>query len=201
MPNQFREWWSKRQAQRIYSSSRPPGSIDHMDVHSVAEKLQGAGITRDTMILVWHTSTRDLDILKGFLESAGYTGILPPKENCIPLIQVMRMNLSEGAAGYRMFPLGLEVLFPVMWPRHSLIGLNHQALVDCQQTRLICMGFDELCRPIEERGAEWRPETVAKTAQTSLDSWLQKKSIDEDSNDGTRQTKRLKRLSIEGEDE
>lgn len=61
-----------------------------------------------------------------------------------------------------------------MYPRHSLVGLNHQALVDCQQTLLVCMAFDELCRPIEERGEQWRPDTVAMAPQRSITDWLLK---------------------------
>jgi hypothetical protein len=139
-----------------------------MNVHEVALKLQQVGIAPDTVILVYHLSTMDLSLLREFLESAGYTGILPPNKNCIPLIPLLRMNLSEGPPGRKSFPLGLEELFPVMYPRHHLIGLNHQALIDCQQTRLVCMAFDELCKPIGERGIEWQPDTVASSAQTSI---------------------------------
>jgi len=70
-----------------------------------------------------------------------------------------------------------------MYPRHQLIGLNHQALVDCEQTRLVCMAFDELCRPIEERGEDWQSDTVVGSAQLSILNWLQDKHT-VDNNDG-----------------
>jgi hypothetical protein len=184
--NPFMEWVSRKQAKRVFSSTRKLGDISCLDVYKVASKLQQAGITQDTMILVWHMSTSDLTLLRLFLESAGYVGILPPDENCIPLIQVLRTNLRDGPAGYGLFPMRLDLLFPIMYPRHSLIGLNHQALVDYQQTRLVCMAFDELCKPIEERGDKWRPETCEQSAQTSILDWLRDEHTVEGSNGETR---------------
>ncbi|KAI0906095.1 hypothetical protein F4823DRAFT_608604 [Ustulina deusta] len=70
--------------------------------------------------------------------------------------------------------MGLEVLFSIMYPRHHLIGLNHQALVHCQQTRLVYVGFNELCKPVEERGEERQPETIARSSQKSVLDWLNK---------------------------
>jgi hypothetical protein len=164
----------------VYSRSRIPG-ISYMNVHEVVLKLQQVGITPDTVILVYHVSAMDLSLLREFLESAGYTDILPPSGNCIPLIPLPRMNLSEGPPGWKSFPLGLEELFPVMYRRHQLIGLNHQALIDCQQTRLVCMAFDELCKPIGERSMEWQPDTVASSAQTSILDWLKgSRAVDND---------------------
>ena len=60
-----------------------------------------------------------------------------------------------------------------MYPWHHLVGLNHWALEDCQQTWLVCMAFDELCKPIEERGEEWQPDDVANSTQMSILYWLQ----------------------------
>lgn len=59
-----------------------------------------------------------------------------------------------------------------MYPRHGLVGLNHQALVDCQQTRLVCMAYEELCRPIAERGREWQPNMVPTSGQTCILDWF-----------------------------
>lgn len=84
------------------------------------------------------------------------------------------MNLKEAPPGRGCFPLALEFLFPLFYPRHHLIGLNHRALEDCLQTRLLSIAFDELCRPAAEREGGWRPENFVKTAQTSLLGWLNK---------------------------
>ncbi|KAH8163508.1 hypothetical protein CIB48_g4744 [Xylaria polymorpha] len=75
-----------------------------------------------------------------------------------------------------------------MYPRHGLVGLNHQALVDCQQTRLVCMAYDELCRSIAERGREWQPDMVAPSTQTCILDWLTRRDDAGDSKEkqGTR---------------
>ena len=168
----FLKMMSRSKAAQVFSPFRIR-DIGRINVDEIASQLQEAGITQDTIILVYHKSPFDLRILRGFLESAGYHGILPPDENCIPLLQLLRPNLSVAPLGHKGFPLSLEVLFPIMYPRHQLVGLNHQALEDCQQTRLVCMAFDQLCKPIAERGEEWQPDGVASSAQTSILDWLQ----------------------------
>jgi len=127
----------------------------------------------NTIILVWHVGRSDLRILRRFLESAGHYGILPRDENCISLLQLFRTNLSVAPLGLKTFPLKLEILFPIFFPSHHLIGLNHRALEDCLQTRLLSLAFDELCKPVTQRRGEWRPENVCNIAQTTLLGWLQ----------------------------
>jgi hypothetical protein len=160
-------WLSRSKAAAVYSSSRPSG-ITRFNVHEIASKLRRAGITPDTIFLVWHVSKADLSMLRHLLESAGYFHILPSNENCMPFIHLVRANLVEGSSRLTRIPLALEVLFPIVSPRHSLIGLNHQALVDCQQTRLVCIAFDELCRPIAERGQGWQRDTIERLGQKSI---------------------------------
>ncbi|KAF2187476.1 hypothetical protein K469DRAFT_725428 [Zopfia rhizophila CBS 207.26] len=162
---------SKMKAESVYSPSRGL-SIDRMDVHKIAATLRQKGISRDTIFLVWHKHPMDLRLLREFLESSGYDNILPPDENCISLIQLYRENLFKDVPKDQWFWLRLEVVFPLMFPRHDLVGLNHQALVDCQQTRLIYEGANQLCKPVEERGHEWRPDTVARSSQTSILDWV-----------------------------
>ncbi|RSL43180.1 hypothetical protein CEP54_015183 [Fusarium duplospermum] len=128
-PYPFMKWLSRSKASTVYSPCRL--SIDSMTVHQVASKLKEVGITPNTIILVYQVSTTDLRLLRELLESSGYFDILPPDENCVPMLQPLRENLSKGQPAHRRICLSLENLFPVMFPRHSLIGLNHQALVDC----------------------------------------------------------------------
>jgi hypothetical protein len=165
---------SEMHAKAVFSSKRK--KIDRMTVHQVAAKLKEAGIGPETIVLVWAVNNVDLKILRQFLESAGYYDILPLDKNCIPLIHVLRPNLPK--ITQKAFPLRLEILFPTMFPVHPLVGLNHEALVDCQQTRLVCMGFNELCRLVEERGTEWQPETVARSSQTTILDFLKKRDRD-----------------------
>lgn len=130
------------------------GRIGRMNVHSIAQKLRSAQINKDTIILVWHQNVSDLTLLREFLEAAGYGDILPTNKNCIPMINILRPNFPAHRINGRKYPLRLKLLFPTMFPSHSLIGQNHQALADCQQTRLICQAFHKLCQPVEERSAE-----------------------------------------------
>jgi hypothetical protein len=170
----FLSFMSIRKEKGVYSSRR---EISHMNVDEVASKIQEVGITQDTVILVYGSHSLDLVILREFLESGGYLNLLPPDKNCIPMVNILRPNLNDRLPGGKMFPLKLEMLFPIMFPRHSLVGLNHQALPDCRQTRLVCMAYEELCRPIAERGQEWQPDTITHTAQTSILGWVEKRSL------------------------
>ena len=145
--------------------------IDGMDVHSIAHKLRNIPINKDTTILVWHTGFFDLTLLREFLESARYNDILPTDDHCIPTVNVVRPNFSAHRINGRSFPLKLDMLFPIMFPLHPLVGQNHHALVDCQQTRLVCQAFDELCKPVGERCAEWIPSLIAPYSRQSLTSW------------------------------
>lgn len=163
---------SQFKAKEVYSSARNTGP-SHMNVDEVAFRLRQVGISPSTVIIVYHATKFDLKLLTRFLESAGYFGYLPPEENCIPMVNVLRPHLSDRMSSGRRFPLKLEVLFPLMFPGHSLVGMNHQALADCQQTRLVCMAYEELCKPVAERGEEWRPDAVARSGQRSILDWLQ----------------------------
>ncbi|KIW66493.1 hypothetical protein PV04_05824 [Phialophora macrospora] len=140
--------WSKIQATKVFSLRRQ--NIDSMTVHQVAQKLKQTVIHPGTIILVWAVNIGDLRMLRNFLASAGYFDILAPDENCIPLIHVLGPNLPK--IGQSQIPPRLEVLFPIKFPRHQLTGLNRAALVDCQQTRLICRVFEQLCMPVHKAG-------------------------------------------------
>ena len=174
--SQFQEFMSRLKARTVYSSMRE-SVLSQMDVHQVAIKLKEIGINQNTTFLAWRKSTTDLKLLRHFLQLAGYADILPPDENCIPLIPIFRLNLPNlvqdpASRRSKLFPLALEVLFPVIFPRHSLIGLNHRALVDCQQTRLVLQAAIDLTQPVEERGKGWNPERITRNSQMSVCDWL-----------------------------
>jgi hypothetical protein len=67
---------------------------------------------------------------------------MPPDKNCIPLINIIHSTLPM--VRKNLFPIRLEHLFPVMYPGHEYVGLNHAALIDCRQTRLVCEGVEQL---------------------------------------------------------
>lgn len=163
---------SQKKEQALFGPSRK-GKIGYMNVHEISCSLRKAQINEDTIFLVYHTGYFDLTLLRELLQTAGYYGILPPNKNCIPMINVIRPNFSKEKVQGKAFPLKLGILFPTMFPSHPLVGLNHQALEDCQQTRLVCQAFDELCKPIKERKAEWHPADVASLPQKPITDWFQ----------------------------
>ncbi|KAF5968904.1 zinc finger protein [Fusarium coicis] len=149
--------WKKK----VYGRSR---GLTQLDVHQVAKRLRQIGITPKTIFLAWHVSCADLQILRDFLAKGGYHNILPKDKNCFPLIPLFRANVPKGC-----FPLRLEVVYPVMFPRSDLCGRNHRAIVDCEQTRDICIGLDNFCEPVENRDEDWQqPTRVAKKVQRSI---------------------------------
>ncbi|KAH8889396.1 hypothetical protein GQ53DRAFT_652574, partial [Thozetella sp. PMI_491] len=168
----FLRLMSQAKSSSVYASSRR-SSIGHMNVREIASSLQRLGISQDTIFIAYHSSATDLQVLRRLLVSEGYDNILPPDRNCIPLINILRPNIFKEIPKEQRFSLSLEFLFPLMYPRHHLIGLNHQELVDYQQARLVCKAFDELCKPVEERGEVWQAKTVATSSQTSILDWLQ----------------------------
>jgi hypothetical protein len=142
---------------KVYARGR---GLARMDVHEVAKKLKESGITLETVFLAWHVSCADLQLLRNFLARGGYHDILPKDTNCVPLIPLFRANLPKGC-----FPLNLEIVYKVMFPRSELCGRNHRAEIDCQQTLQVCQAFDDFCEPVESRGKEWQPAKFAKEAQ------------------------------------
>ncbi|KAM0558485.1 hypothetical protein ACHAPJ_004679 [Fusarium lateritium] len=141
---------------KVYSPSR---NLTILNVHEIAKKIRKSGITPDSLILVWALSCKDLQLVRGFLEKGGYKNLLPNDDNCIPLVQVFRPHFPK-LEPRKLFPLKLDIIFPVMFPGSKLVGRNHEALVDCQQTRLLCKALDWLRKPVKKRGKTWRPETI-----------------------------------------
>lgn len=68
----------------VYGSVDPGKCSGKRTASEIAEMIINAGVTKKSIILTWHTSTFDLDLLRELLELAGFDDILPPTENCIP---------------------------------------------------------------------------------------------------------------------
>jgi hypothetical protein len=143
--NPYVRWLSRTTVVYTISAS-PVEYIRRRNVHQVTSELREAGITPGTVMLVWHQSTEELILLRQFLERAGYTRILPPNRTVC-----------------RSF-----TCFVAIFRTHTLVGLNNQALIDCRQSMLVCIGCDELCRPVEQRGDQCRPDTIAKPTESSI---------------------------------
>jgi hypothetical protein len=111
----------------------------------LAQLLQARGITPETIMLSWSTNYQDLCLLRRHLERDGYSNILPPDENCIPMVPHYKRCLS------RRISVALDFIFPLIFPDHHLAGLNHRALPDAQHLRLMTHLFVELCKSPEHR--------------------------------------------------
>jgi len=61
------------------------------------------------------------------------------------MIPEYRKNLPK------KFTAKLEILFPLLFSGHDLVGKNHRALADALQLRLVVMLFEELCKPPNQR--------------------------------------------------
>ena len=140
---------SQAHARRIYNRNR--ANIEHLDVHEIAECLKSIGIDSSTIVLVWAVNRQDLRILINFVASGGYDveALLPPIENCLPLINRYKHNL--GKLDGRPFPMKLDWLFGTVFPQSTLRFHSHEALADCRQTRLLWHEFQRLMKPIDRQ--------------------------------------------------
>lgn len=77
-------------------------------VKEIAEIFITAGVTQKSIILVWHISTMDVDLLRELLESAGYFDILPRKENYIPMMQHFQAGLPRRPKTAKRFTARLD---------------------------------------------------------------------------------------------
>jgi hypothetical protein len=138
-----------------------------------------ARVTRKSIILTWHTSTFDLDLLRELLESAGYDDILPPTENCTPMINHFRPGLpGKDKKTGKAFTTKLDMLFPLLFAGHELVGKNHRALPDILILRLMILLLIQLQKPPLERDLAEFPTTTqefvrsARVPYTILEEWL-----------------------------
>ena len=72
---------------QVYGSTDSEKCSGKKTAREIAEMLKSAGVSQKSIILVWHVNRFDLTVLRELLESKGYTDILPPQGNCIPMIK------------------------------------------------------------------------------------------------------------------
>lgn len=163
------EWLSRRHEEKLYSEAN---ESSQMDVSEVAQVLQEVGITPKTVFIAWHNNRYDLRLFRNFLEEGGYKGILPGDDNCIPMVPYFRRNIPKELS------LSLPIIFEALYPGHKLIGHNHRALPDCQQTMLVLDAFEQLCKPPEKQELGWRIETL-QDLYTPVDSQQTEQQIEQ----------------------
>jgi hypothetical protein len=142
----------------------------------IAEMIINAGVTRKSIALTWHTST--FDLLRELLKSVGYDGILPPTENCIPMINYFRPGLpGKDKKTGKAFTTKLDMIFPLLFADHELVGENHKALPDILILRLMLLLLIQLQKPPLERDLAEFPTTQefvrsARVPYTLLEEWF-----------------------------
>ena len=154
------------------------GTSPILDVHQIADLLR-SDITPETIVLVWAVGRQDLRLPRSLMARVGYRD-LPPDENCIPMITLVRRELRDRKLSKKWlphksaeetmgrFPLSLPVIFPLIFVGHELVGRNHRAVVDAMQLRLMVQYLENNCGSPEDRNDDlfkYRRTTV----QTKLD--------------------------------
>jgi hypothetical protein len=119
-------WASERPCHIAHSSSRKLDSSgtntdQTLDVFAVAEALEDYGVTKDSVILVWHSTYYDLTLLSNFLESAGANSPLPSRENCARLVPHVRANVPPHNG--KPFLATLSTIFPILSPAMNWLGV------------------------------------------------------------------------------
>jgi hypothetical protein len=82
------------------------------------------------------------------------------------MIPQFRKNVPR-LPGSKRVPLNLEVVSPLMFPGHELVGRNPQAMADALQLRLVTMAFEENCCLPEDR----KGRLTYIRQQQSIDDW------------------------------
>ncbi|KAF4629998.1 hypothetical protein G7Y89_g8143 [Cudoniella acicularis] len=84
-----------------------------LDVCAVAEALEDSGVTKDSVILVWHSTYYDFTLLSNFLESAGANSPLPSRANCVRLVPHVHANVPPHNG--KPFPATLSTISPILF--------------------------------------------------------------------------------------
>ena len=172
----FTELFGRLSAWRVYGTNGQGGkgkmeaairSIHLSTVHQVTEVLRRANVTPHTRVITWSRNRTDLVLLRDFLEAAGHTDIMPLDQNCFRPLFYYDRNLHALPNGERL-PLKLDILFPLLFPRHVLTGKNHRALADAQQLRLVTMKLEEFCF-----GQKYLQQNPFSMKQTAIEDWIE----------------------------
>lgn len=138
------------------------GTSPILDVHQIADLLR-SNVTPETIVLVWAVGRLDLRLLRNLIARVSYRDFLPPDENCIPMIPLVRRELRDRKLSKKWLlhesaeetkgtiPLSLPVIFPLIFVGHELVGRNHRAIVDAMQLRLMVQYLENNCRSPEDR--------------------------------------------------
>ncbi|KAH6678881.1 hypothetical protein F5X68DRAFT_193261 [Plectosphaerella plurivora] len=153
--------WSHDNAEKIYSEKR---GMAQMTPEEIADRLEAAGINKQTIVIVYATNATDLVLVRKLLATIDRHHFLPEKANCVPVTHSVRPNIRPHVGNGDKFSLRLEDHFPLVCLDHELIGLNHQALVDCKQLPFVVIAMNDLALPPEQRQMDWENIRAQMTA-------------------------------------
>jgi hypothetical protein len=134
--------WDSKHSSKVYGKYGP---INAASPSMLAKMIKESGITKHDFIFEWTRREMDLPQLRGMLDTAGYHDLLPPNENCIPMIPEWRNNLPN------CFSLAMDVFFPMAFPQDPLVGHNHRSKPDTQMLLKLVKLFRQLLKPGNER--------------------------------------------------
>lgn len=93
-----------------------------LDVWAIAEVLEDSGVTKDSVILVWHSTYYDLTLLDTFLETAGANSALPIRGQTVfawCLTFAPMCLLTTGNPSLRLY----QQYFPFYFPAMNWLGV------------------------------------------------------------------------------
>lgn len=85
--------------------------------------LSEAGVSPKSIILVWHQSTMDPNLLGELLELAWYFNVWARKANYIPMIEHFRAGLRRDPGAGKIFAAELDLIFPILFAGHKLANI------------------------------------------------------------------------------
>ena len=92
-----------------------------LDVWAIAKALEDSGVTKDSVILVWHSTYYDLTLLDNFLVSAGANSTLPSRANCVRLVPHVRADVPPHNG--KPFSATLSINSPFHFPTMNWLGV------------------------------------------------------------------------------
>ncbi|KAJ5711245.1 hypothetical protein N7488_005401 [Penicillium malachiteum] len=120
----------------------------------VTEKLEEL-VSDETIFIAWAGWALDVEYARDWLEEEEVSHHLPANEKVCLLYPEFKENVKKwiGDKCFKghSFPLTLPFLFSLLFQGHDLVGWNHDALVDAQQTSILHRLFLDLCKPPEKR--------------------------------------------------
>ncbi|KAJ5738717.1 hypothetical protein N7493_001872 [Penicillium malachiteum] len=115
-------------------------------------KKLGEFVSDKTIFFVW---AFDVAYVRDWLEEEKVSHNLPANYKVCLLYPEFRANMKKwiGDKCFKghSFPLSLPFIFALLFQGRDLVGMNHYALVDAQQTAILHRLFLDLCKVSEKR--------------------------------------------------